>query len=93
MASQAGLKAIVTGRVQGVFFRDFTRRKAISLGLSGRVRNMRDGSVEVIAEGERSALESLVEQLKTGPPAAEVAGVSVEWHEYRGGLAGFTVHE
>lgn len=93
MASKASLKAIVTGVVQGVFFRDFTRRKALSLGLSGRARNLRDGSVEVVAEGEREALEGLVEQLKIGPPAARVSSVAVEWGEYHGGSDGFIVQE
>ena len=66
----ASLRAVVRGRVQGVFFRDFVRRHADQLNLRGYVRNLPDGGVEVVAEGERPALERLLEYLKEGPPAA-----------------------
>jgi acylphosphatase len=67
-----GVQIIVQGRVQGVFYRDSTRRKARELGLVGTVRNMPDGSVEVVAEGPAAALETLVRWCRSGPPAAEV---------------------
>lgn len=65
----------VTGRVQGVFYRDSTRREALRLGLCGHARNLPDGSVEVIACGSRLAIESLLEWMKQGPPMAAVESV------------------
>ena len=76
------LHAIVTGRVQGVNFRDFVYRHAISLGLTGYVRNLPDmRSVEVVAEGQRERLELLVEHLRKGPRGARVDSVDVQWGE------------
>jgi acylphosphatase len=79
---KASLRAVVSGRVQGVFFRMFVVREAQSLGLSGRVRNLPDESVEVRAEGERERLGQLVDQLHKGPQRAAVQQVAVEWDEY-----------
>jgi len=67
----------VTGRVQGVFFRDSTRQRALKLGLTGSARNLPDGSVEVTACGRQDSLEQLGLWLQSGPPMASVA--SVEW--------------
>ncbi len=79
---RAALRAIVRGRVQGVGFRDFVWRRARFLGLVGYVRNLPDGrSVEVVAEGRRDDLEQLLEFLRSGPPAAHVEQVDVEWGE------------
>ena len=66
----------VTGRVQGVGFRWFVVKEARALGLAGYVRNLADGSVEVVAEGEAAALERLAAALAHGPAAARVAGVA-----------------
>jgi acylphosphatase len=71
------VRLIVTGRVQGVGFRDFVARRARALGLAGWVRNRSDGSVEVLAEGDASALEALRAACQGGPPAARVAEVAV----------------
>ena len=65
----------VTGRVQGVGFRYFVRTRARGLGLAGRVRNLRDGSVEVEATGDAAALEGLRQALAEGPPGARVEAV------------------
>lgn len=65
----------VTGRVQGVFFRDSTRRKAQSLGLTGYAKNLSDGSVEVLACGASGALDKLGEWLREGPRMAVVESV------------------
>lgn len=73
--------AFVAGVVQGVGFRYFVAREARRLGLAGFVRNLPDGRVEVVAEGERAALERLVAALRTGPPSAEVQDVRVEWSD------------
>ncbi len=67
----------VTGRVQGVFYRATTQEKARELGLVGWVCNTEDGAVEVHAEGRESAIETLIEWCKNGPPGARVDGVDV----------------
>jgi len=85
------LTAIVRGRVQGVFFRDFTRREASSLGLEGYVRNVPDGTVEVIAEGPRETVERLLQQVTLGPSSARVDRVEVEWQEPTGEFERFEV--
>ncbi|HKQ19663.1 MAG TPA: acylphosphatase [Candidatus Eisenbacteria bacterium] len=72
--------ARVSGRVQGVGFRYFVCERAEALGVAGSVRNLPAGSVEVEAEGPRDALETLLRELNEGPPHAQVANVSVEWH-------------
>jgi acylphosphatase len=91
MPALARLSAIVFGRVQGVFFRDFTRRQAHALGLTGYVRNLPDGTVETVAEGTRAALEKLLEQLKVGPPGAQVDRVNFWWEEHSGEFEHFEV--
>ena len=85
------LHAVVRGWVQGVGFRDFTQRKAKSLGLSGWVRNTPGGEVEVLAEGSRDALEALAETLAEAFPGASVSAVELTWGAAKGGLAGFEV--
>ena len=75
------LHAWVSGSVQGVFFRESTRRRANSLGLTGWVRNLSDGRVEVLFVGSRSACEQALEFVKLGPTGANVSGVEVEWED------------
>ncbi|MBN2408822.1 MAG: acylphosphatase [Candidatus Aminicenantes bacterium] len=82
---------VVSGRVQGVFFRDHTRRWAASLGLTGWVKNLRDGRVEVLAEGEKEDLEALLAKLKQGPPAATVENVTVAWDDFRDEFRDFRI--
>lgn len=71
------MRFVVSGRVQGVFFRASTRARAQALGLTGHALNREDGSVEVLACGEPKALEALREWLHQGPPAARVTGVDI----------------
>lgn len=85
------LSARVTGRVQGVAFRWHTRERALTLGLSGWVRNEPDGSVRLVAEGERKALEALCDWLLIGPPHARVEEREVKWEAVRGGEEGFRI--
>ncbi len=66
---------LVSGKVQGVFFRASTREHALDLGLSGRATNLPDGRVEVVAEGSAEALAALEAWLQEGPPAAHVESV------------------
>jgi acylphosphatase len=81
----------VTGLVQGVFYRQSTAQEATRLGLSGTVRNLPDGSVEVEAEGQRSAVEALLAFCRRGPPAARVAELEVAWESPAGSEGPFTV--
>jgi acylphosphatase len=85
------LHAVVEGRVQGVGFRYFVEEVAVNLGLSGWVRNRWDGSVEVTAEGERTALEKLTIALQRGPRASSVTKVEIEWQEATGEFKDFLV--
>ncbi|WP_111497742.1 MULTISPECIES: acylphosphatase [Marinobacter] len=77
------VKARVYGQVQGVLFRASTQEKARALGLTGYVKNLEDGSVEVFACGDEAAVESLVEWLHKGPDRARVDKVDVEGMAYR----------
>lgn len=69
---------LVDGQVQGVFFRASTQARALELGLRGHARNLEDGRLEVVAEGDASALDALAEWLRRGPPAARVDRVTRE---------------
>lgn len=92
MTDLASLRAIVYGRVQGVYFRDFTSRHARKLGLTGYVRNLAAWKeVEVQAEGERNKLERLIDYLKVGPPGARVERVETSWSEYTGSYSNFGI--
>ena len=73
--------AVVRGRVQGVGFRYFARRRALALGLTGWVRNRGDGGVELEAEGDRVALEAFLEALRQGPSASRVSSVDADWRD------------
>ena len=83
-------RIVVRGRVQGVFFRDTTRRRAESLGVAGWAANRADGTVEVVAEGEPDAVERLVDFLREGPRRADVDDVDVSEEEPEG-LSGFDI--
>ena len=81
----------ISGRVQGVFYRDHTRRWASSLGLSGWVRNLPDGRVEALVEGERVEIQNLERRLREGPPLSQVEDVHTEWEEYTGEFFDFRI--
>jgi acylphosphatase len=91
MDPSVSLHAIVTGLVQGVNFRYYTRERAQQLGLTGWVRNLRDGSVEVQAHGPRPALERLLDFLQRGPRSAVVEAVQAEWGEADSAFTTFEV--
>jgi acylphosphatase len=82
---------VVSGVVQGVYFRDFTRSHATALGLTGWVRNVPDGRVEAVVEGEKETVDHLIERLRSGPPASRVDDVQVEWEEHVGESSSFHV--
>src|SRR6266851_7834160 len=85
------LHAMVYGRVQGVGFRYFVVERALALGLRGYARNQGEGSVEVLAQGQRLALENLLVLLWRGPSSANVTQVEVDWGEPSTHVSGFHV--
>ncbi|HYI41017.1 MAG TPA: acylphosphatase [Allosphingosinicella sp.] len=87
----SGRRVRIYGRVQGVFFRGWTKDKALVLGVRGWVRNRHDGSVELVASGEEKAVEALVAACRTDPPAAQVERVEVEVVDRDEAIAGFKV--
>ena len=89
VAGRARLR--VTGLVQGVSYRQSTAGEAARLGLSGTVRNLPDGSVEVVAEGSRDAVLALVAFCRRGPPSARVEGLEMTWEPPRGDAGPFSV--
>ena len=85
------LHIAVGGRVQGVWFRDSTRKLARALGLRGTVWNRSDGRVEIIAEGEEHSLRQLLAWAGEGPPAARVDELESDWTEPSGEFSGFEI--
>ncbi len=90
MANEERAHVYVSGQVQGVSFRDATRQQAEELGLGGWVRNLQDGRVEAVFEGESEAVRQMIEWCESGPSSADVDDVSVE-QETPEGLSGFEV--
>ncbi len=82
---------IIEGRVQGVWFRESTRREAVSLGVSGWVRNLPAGSVEVLAEGPEVQVNELVSWCHEGPPSSKVDKVLKTPEEWKGEFESFDV--
>ena len=91
MYSKVRAHVFVTGRVQGVLFRYVTRDEANMRGVKGWVRNLRDGRVEAVFEGEKGKVDELVEFCHYGPPAAKVSAVTVTWEDYDGGFKDFSI--
>jgi acylphosphatase len=82
----------VTGRVQGVGFRWWTREQAGELGLLGSATNLPDGRVHIVAEGTKTACDALLTRLRSQSAPGHVRSVSVEWGDARGDLRGFSAH-
>lgn len=82
---------LVSGEVQGVFFRQETKRRADNVDVNGWVRNRSDGSVEAVFEGEEQAVKALVEFCKRGPSRAIVTNAEVEWEKYVGEFSDFRI--
>ena len=82
---------IVSGVVQGVWFRASTQRKAQELGLKGWVRNTEDGRVEAVFEGDKTRVEDMLAWCKKGPDLAKVEDVAVNFTEYSGAFSSFAI--
>ncbi|MFH1946873.1 MAG: acylphosphatase [Candidatus Magasanikbacteria bacterium] len=85
------IKLKIHGQVQGINFRHYTKQKAQELGLIGYVKNLLDGTVEVVAEGREEGLKKLLEWCKIGPRHAEVERVEEEWGEGFGKFEEFKI--
>jgi acylphosphatase len=81
----------IDGMVQGVFYRAFTRDLANNLGLNGWVRNLHDGRVEVVFEGEKGLIEKAVKVCYIGPSGARVSDIDVKWETFVGDQKGFRI--
>ncbi len=84
-------RILIFGFVQGVGFRHFVRSKAHKLGLTGWVKNLPDGSVEAVFQGDKSSIEQIIEQCKKGPFLSEVEGVDVQWEQPQQELNAFDI--
>lgn len=89
MLKQAHLT--ISGRVQGVFFRDFAQENAQILGIKGWVRNASDGTVEAVVQGEEDEIQELIKRLNQGPSSANVTDVKVDWQPMGPQLTGFEI--
>lgn len=89
--SKVRAELTIQGRVQGVFYRQSARETAIRLDVTGWVRNCQDGSVMAVLEGEKQAVDAVIEWCRQGPSAARVTDVSVTWEEPTGEFCGFGV--
>jgi acylphosphatase len=81
---------LISGRVQGVFYRDSVRREAVAAGVLGSAQNLSDGRVEIILEGEAAAVDRVIAWCRTGPPRARVDSVEIV-PESPQGVAGFVI--
>jgi acylphosphatase len=89
MGEQVRARIRIGGVVQGVGFRYFARKTGASFGLAGTVRNLPDGSVEVLAQGEKQAVDAFLSELRIGPRYASIERVDVDWEEPQDDLRGF----
>lgn len=81
----------ITGRVQGVNFRYYTRQQAVRLGLGGWVRNLRDGRVEAVIEGKKAVVDQMLAWCEQGPSSARVDRIEVEWEDMSERMNDFTI--
>ncbi len=91
MEEKASARAVISGRVQGVFFRMETHRTAKQHHVNGWVKNKRDGTVEAVFEGDKGDVEAVLAWCKKGPPSSRVDQVKVDWEPYSGSFSGFDI--
>ena len=91
MEDKTRARLVIEGKVQGVWFRDSTRRKAHELGVYGWVKNRHDGAVEVLAEGDNEAVDKLIDWCHKGPPQAIVGYVNITQEEWQGEYDSFDI--
>ncbi len=84
-------RVLVSGRVQGVFFRSETQNEAIKQGLTGWVQNLSDGRVEAVLEGEKEKVDKLIKFCRQGPRGAIVTDIEIKWENYTGEFREFRI--
>ena len=89
--SKVRAHVLISGRVQGVFFRAYTHKAARARNILGWVMNTRDGRVEAVLEGEREQVEDMINWCHQGSPMSQVTGVDVNWQDYTGEFQDFGV--
>ena len=82
---------IISGKVQGVFYRASCQDMAVKYGLNGWVKNLPSGEVEILVQGDKEQIEKLIEWCKKGPPNADVTDVKIKWQEINEKINGFSV--
>lgn len=85
------VQIVVTGLVQGVFFRFNTMRKALELGVNGWVKNRKDGKVEILCEGHEEDVKRMIEWCMKGPEGAFVSNTEIQWEDYSGEFHTFQI--
>jgi acylphosphatase len=91
VSGKARVRVLISGRVQGVAYRYFAEKYALTYGVTGWVRNLFDGRVEVLAEGDRERLDLFLARLKEGPRMARVEGFEVDWQGFTGEFPDFRI--
>jgi len=91
MVEKVRTHVFISGKVQGVFFRENTRKKALELNVFGFVRNLQDGRVEAIIEGEKDKVGKLIEWMKKGPSLARVDNIEINFEDYQGEFKNFEI--
>ncbi len=91
MAELVRAHVVISGKVQGVFFRMETLEEARKTGVSGWVKNKQDGTVEAVFEGEKALVDSVIQWCRQGPPVSMVDNVDIEWEPYTGKFTGFSI--
>ena len=91
MSKNVRAHIFISGRVQGGFFRENTSKKAQKLGLLGWVKNLDNGKVEAVFEGDKEKVEKLVKWAKRGPMFAKVDNIDIDWQEYTGEFQNFEI--
>ena len=91
MDEKVRVHLIISGFVQGVFFRSNTQEKAKEIGVFGWIRNLGDGRVEAVFEGEKERVERIIEWAKRGPERSRVENVEIKWEEYKGEFEDFEI--
>ncbi|MFP3869796.1 MAG: acylphosphatase [Syntrophobacteria bacterium] len=89
--SKARAHVLISGHVQGVFFRAYTQQAALERGVHGWVRNTRDRRVEAVLEGEKEQVQDMIRWCHRGSPMSQVTAVDVDWQEYSGEFNDFSV--
>jgi acylphosphatase len=82
---------LIEGQVQGVFYRAFTRNLAAKLGLNGWVKNLYDGRVEAVLEGQRELIEQAIGECRKGPAGSSVKNIDIQWEDPSGEYKGFEI--